>query len=98
MRGWSHPTSSSMDDGKITIMQKYYENDPGQPRDYVCWEETGHGMQDFLHGLANSCDVYFYKIGGGYGTEVPEGPGRLAAGRVCPRARIWPPDRHRTAR
>jgi len=32
-------------------------------------------MQDFLHGLANSCDVYFYKIGGGYGTEVPEGVG-----------------------
>ncbi len=68
------------DQGKITITQKYYENDPGQPREYVCWEATGHGMQDFLHGLANSCDVYFYKIGGGYGTEVPEGVGvwRLA--------------------
>jgi penicillin-binding protein 2 len=68
------------DQGKITIIQKYYENDPGQPREYVCWDEAGHGMQDFLHGLANSCDVYFYKIGGGYGTEVPQGLGvwRLA--------------------
>jgi len=68
------------DPGKITIMQKYYPNDPGQPRDYVCWDPAGHGLQDFLHGLANSCDVYFYKIGGGYGTEVPEGVGvwRLA--------------------
>jgi penicillin-binding protein 2 len=68
------------DPGKITIIQSYYPNDPGQPRDYVCWDAAGHGMQDFLHGLANSCDVYFYKIGGGYGTEVPEGVGvwRLA--------------------
>jgi penicillin-binding protein 2 len=63
------------DPGKITITQKYYENDPGQPREYVCWDEAGHGMMDFLHGLANSCDVYFYKIGGGYGTEVPQGVG-----------------------
>jgi penicillin-binding protein 2 len=74
------PEQQLMDEGKITIMQKYYENDPGQPREYVCWDEFGHGLQDFLHGLANSCDVYFYKIGGGYGTEVPQGLGvwRLA--------------------
>ncbi|MBN2257372.1 MAG: penicillin-binding protein 2 [Anaerolineaceae bacterium] len=69
------PEQQLMDEGKITIMQKYYENDPGQPREYVCWEEFGHGLQDFLHGIANSCDVYFYKIGGGFGTEVPNGLG-----------------------
>ena len=74
------PEQQAMDDGKITVVQKFYPNDPGQPREFVCWERTGHGLQDFLHGLANSCDVYFYKIGGGYGTEVPEGLGvfRLA--------------------
>ncbi|MGB8253170.1 MAG: penicillin-binding transpeptidase domain-containing protein, partial [Anaerolineaceae bacterium] len=68
------------DPGKITIINKYYPNDPGKTRDYVCWDRAGHGLQDFLHGLANSCDVYFYKIGGGYETEVPEGVGvyRLA--------------------
>jgi penicillin-binding protein 2 len=71
------PEQQLMDEGKITIMQKYYDSDVGQPREYVCWEEAGHGMQDFLHGLANSCDVYFYKIGGGYGTEVPNGLGVL---------------------
>jgi len=74
------PEQQLMDEGKITVIQKFYPNDPGQPREYVCWERTGHGLQDFLHGLSNSCDVYFYKIGGGYGTEVPEGLGvfRLA--------------------
>ncbi|MEN6410446.1 MAG: penicillin-binding transpeptidase domain-containing protein, partial [Anaerolineaceae bacterium] len=65
------------DPGKITIMQTFYENDPGTPRDYVCWiyKDTngGHGMVDFLTGVAQSCDVYFYKVGGGYGEEVPNG-------------------------
>lgn len=63
------------DPGSITIMQKYYENDPGTPRKFVCWKRDGHGLVDFLHGVAYSCDVYFYKLGGGYGTEVPEGLG-----------------------
>ncbi len=65
------------DPGKITILEKYYANDPGTPRDYVCWiyKDTGggHGMVDFLHGVAESCDVYFYKVGGGYQEEVPNG-------------------------
>ncbi len=61
--------------GKITILQKFSPNDPGTPRDYVCWEEAGHGMVDFLHGVAWSCDVYWYKVGGGYENEVPEGLG-----------------------
>lgn len=61
--------------GKITILQKYSPNDPGTPREYVCWEEDGHGPVDFLHGVAWSCDVYWYKVGGGYGTEVPTGLG-----------------------
>jgi penicillin-binding protein 2 len=67
------PQQELMDPGKITIIQKYGENETGTPRDYVCWERTGHGLQDFLHGVANSCDVYFYKIGGGFKDEVPNG-------------------------
>lgn len=63
------------DPGKITIMQTYSVNDPGTPRDYVCWEETGHGLVDYLHGIAWSCDVYWYKVGGGYKDEVPVGLG-----------------------
>lgn len=63
------------DAGKITVTQKYSPNDPGTPRDYVCWQETGHGLVDFVHAVAFSCDVYFYKIGGGFEDEVPEGLG-----------------------
>jgi len=63
------------DAGKITIMQKFTPNDPGTPREYVCWQDTGHGMVDFRQGIAYSCDVYFYKISGGFGSEVEEGLG-----------------------
>lgn len=69
------PEKELFDPGKITILQKYSPNDPGTPRDYVDWVKEGHGNVNFLKGVANSCDVYFYKIGGGYGEEVPEGLG-----------------------
>jgi penicillin-binding protein 2 len=39
----------------------------------VDWNEAGFGHLDFVHGLANSSNVYFYKLGGGYKDEVPGG-------------------------
>lgn len=67
------PQTTVQDPGKIVINQIFYANDPGTPREYVCWLETGHGTVDFIKGVAQSCDVYFYKIGGGYKDEVPNG-------------------------
>lgn len=61
--------------GQITITQKFTPNDPGTPREYVCWEDTGHGMVDAPHAMAYSCDVWFYKVSGGFRDEVPEGLG-----------------------
>lgn len=61
--------------GKITIVQKFTENEVGTPRDFVCYDRNGHGMVNFVRGVALSCNVYFYKIGGGYETEVPQGVG-----------------------
>lgn len=69
------PDETLNDPGRITIVEKYSPNDPGTNRDYVCWEDFGHGNVDYLHGIAYSCDVYFYKVGGGYKDEVPEGLG-----------------------
>jgi penicillin-binding protein 2 len=60
--------------GTIEIIEKYYENDPGRPRKYVCWDREGHGDVNFLWGVAYSCDIYWYKVGGGYEGEV-EGDG-----------------------
>jgi penicillin-binding protein 2 len=63
------------DPGEIQILEKYSQNDPGKIRRYVCYDENGHGMVDFLKGVMLSCDVYFYKVGGGYKDEVKQGLG-----------------------
>jgi len=58
---------------KLVVTEKYYANDPGNAREFVDWNEAGFGHLDFVHGMANSSNVYFYKLGGGYQNEVPEG-------------------------
>ncbi len=74
------PKTQLADPGKITIRNKYFPADPGKAKDFVCWLRTGHGQVDFLRGIAESCDVYFYKIGGGWAEEKVQGLGieRLA--------------------
>ncbi|MBQ9020885.1 MAG: penicillin-binding protein 2 [Eggerthellaceae bacterium] len=32
----------------------------------ACWELDGHGLQDVIHGIANSCDSFFYDVGKGF--------------------------------
>ena len=59
--------------GSITVIQKYSANDPGTPREYASYDKNGHGTCDFIKGVSLSDDVYFYKIGGGYDDEVPNG-------------------------
>ncbi|MBI5243295.1 MAG: penicillin-binding protein 2 [Elusimicrobia bacterium] len=41
-------------------------------RMFKCWQKKGHGYQDWLNGIANSCDVYFYQIGLRAGGEAIE--------------------------
>jgi len=62
---------------ELIITEKNYlsTNDAGLARRFVDWNEGGFGHLDFVHGLANSSNVYFYKLGGGYKDEVPEGLG-----------------------
>jgi penicillin-binding protein 2 len=59
-----------VDPGSITIANKYFPQDQGKAKEFVCWKEDGHGAIDFVHAIAQSCNVYFYKIGGGYENEV----------------------------
>lgn len=61
--------------GKLIISEKYNPNEAGRSRELVDWNRAGFGRQDFVHGLANSSNVYFYKLGGGFENEVPEGLG-----------------------
>jgi penicillin-binding protein 2 len=78
------PEQQLNDPGKITITNRYFPNDPGKAKDFVCWKEDGHGLVDFVHGIAFSCNVYFYKIGGGFPGEVEEGLGVSGINRYAP--------------
>jgi penicillin-binding protein 2 len=68
---------------EIQLANKYTPNDPGNSKTYVDWNENGFGKLDFIGGISNSSNVYFYQLGGGdaeeLGTgipnEVPEGLG-----------------------
>ncbi|MFN2214064.1 MAG: penicillin-binding protein 2 [Anaerolineales bacterium] len=61
---------------KIVVEEKFSANELNpRPREFVDWNKAGFGEIDFVNGLANSSNVYFYKLGGGYEDEVPEGLG-----------------------
>jgi penicillin-binding protein 2 len=65
--------------GKLVVTEKYTENEIGTPREFIDWiydtRPEGFGELDFVHCIANSSNVCFYKLGGGYQDEIPEGLG-----------------------
>ena len=60
------PERYLFDPGTIEIPNRFAPNDPGRTQEFVCWNPAGHGAMNMRLGIANSCDVYFYKISGGF--------------------------------
>lgn len=54
------------DPGTIEIPNRFAPNDPGRVQPFVCWNLDGHGLMDMRLAIKHSCDVYFYKIAGGF--------------------------------
>ena len=63
------------DPGIIQVEEKPLPNSIPKALDFYCysWQSGGHGQVNWLKGVEQSCDVYFYKIGGGYKDQVPDG-------------------------
>jgi penicillin-binding protein 2 len=67
--------------GELILTESFSPNDPGRERPFVDWvyningviNPEGFGQLDFLHCIAYSSNVCFYKLGGGYKDEIPEG-------------------------
>jgi len=59
--------------GALLVPNQY---NPALTQRLPCWGI--HGLQDFVTGLANSCDVYFYTLGGGFKDFKGVGNERLA--------------------
>ncbi|MEI6289716.1 MAG: penicillin-binding transpeptidase domain-containing protein [Chloroflexota bacterium] len=61
--------------GQLVLTESFSPNDPGRERPFVDWNEAGFGTIDFLHCIAYSSNVCFYKLGGGYKNEIKQGLG-----------------------
>ncbi|WP_420628968.1 penicillin-binding protein 2 [Candidatus Leptofilum sp.] len=64
--GLVSPTRLLTAPGEITIPNRFAPNDPGRAQTFFCWLRSGHGVMNAITGMANSCDIYFYKISGGF--------------------------------
>ncbi len=56
------------DNGIMWLPNKYYPNDISKAQPFYCWIQQygrGHGAIDVTEALAESCDVFFYQVGGG---------------------------------
>ncbi len=59
------PYSLLNDPGDLILPNRYAPNDSTLGQRFVCWLDQGHGNLDMRGALAQSCDVYFYQVGGG---------------------------------
>lgn len=57
--------------GRLVLPDQYAPLDVSRGQTFVCWLRSGHERVDMLKGIAQSCDVYFYQIGGG-NPDVPQ--------------------------
>lgn len=63
------PNRYLYDPGTITIPNRFAPNDPGRAQTFYCWLREGHGLMNMYTGMQNSCNVYFYKIAGGFNQD-----------------------------
>ena len=54
--------------GKLLLPNKYFPDDPTKAQLFRCWNPAGHGELSVVEGLALSCDIFFYQVGGGLGS------------------------------
>lgn len=74
------PDTIFVDEGVLWLPNKYFPDDPELAQPFYCWFREGHGRVDFIRGIAESCDVYFYQIAGGYEPSGFEGLGEERLG------------------
>ncbi|MEA3344490.1 MAG: penicillin-binding protein 2 [Patescibacteria group bacterium] len=66
------PLKNILCKGKIIIPNKYHPENFTEKNDW-----TTHGFTDMRKAIAESCNVYFYTMGGGYEDQEGLGPSRI---------------------
>jgi penicillin-binding protein 2 len=67
-------------EGTLWLPNKYFPDDPEQAQPFYCWiHKWGkHGPINLISAIAQSCDIYFYILGGGFRDFEGLGLERLA--------------------
>jgi penicillin-binding protein 2 len=52
--------------GILWVPNRYFPDDPSYAQPFYCWLERGHGALNIVEALAQSCDIFFYQLGGGF--------------------------------
>ncbi|MFZ5916322.1 MAG: penicillin-binding protein 2 [Chloroflexota bacterium] len=55
--------------GTMWLPDERFPDDPKMGQTFYCWIhklDRGHGELNIISGIANSCDIYFYWVGGGF--------------------------------
>ncbi len=66
------PFAKIFDSGEISIVNQYDANIVYHFRDW-----KAHGLVNLFEAIAQSCDIYFYMVGGGYGNQPGLGIERI---------------------
>lgn len=73
--GTLHPNTQFLCEGSMVVPDKWAPEVPWRSQSFFCWQRAGHGWLDVVGGIANSCDIFFYKTGGGFEENDYEGLG-----------------------
>ncbi|MBI2846179.1 MAG: penicillin-binding protein 2 [Chloroflexi bacterium] len=65
------PSSQLFCAGSIAVPNRYAPEDPSLDQIFRDWLPSGHGLQNITQAIANSCDIYFYLLAGGYQGRNP---------------------------
>lgn len=72
-----------VDEGTLYLPNQFEPDNLDLAQPFYCWLRTGHGPVNLVAGLAFSCDVYFYQVGGGYEPAEYEGLGPDRMGKYA---------------
>ncbi|MBC8099751.1 MAG: hypothetical protein H7Y11_09940, partial [Armatimonadetes bacterium] len=59
------PTQQLFDPGDLIVANQFAPNEPAASQRFVCWNREGHQNLNMVGAIAQSCNVYFYQVGGG---------------------------------
>lgn len=65
-------------EGTLYLPNRFFPEDRSRAQKFYCWHTAGHGAINVVTAIAQSCDIYFYKVAGGYQEFQGMGIERLA--------------------